>query len=131
MEICRSRTSEPVRQSVSSVGPLVPYQPDLFVVPAAEVSGSWKSYKTLLLAIEVLSPSSARYDRVTKRRLYQRHGVGTYWVVDIEAGMVEVWHPEDERPEIATDVLRWRVAEEAEELLIELGELFRELARSR
>jgi Uma2 family endonuclease len=105
-------------------------QPDLFVVPAAEVSGSWKSYKTLLLAIEVLSPGSARYDRVTKRRLYQRQDVGTYWVVDMEAKMVEVWHPDDERPEIVTDALHWCVAEDAEELVIELGELFREPPRS-
>jgi Uma2 family endonuclease len=102
-------------------------QPDLFVVPAAEVSGSWKTYRTLLLAIEVLSPGSARYDRVTKRRLYQRHGVGTYWVVDIEAGMVEVWHPDDARPEIVTDVLRWRVAEDAPELEIPLASLFGDL----
>ncbi len=104
-------------------------QPDLFVVPVSEVSASWKTYKTLLLAVEVVSPSSTRYDRVTKRRLYQRRGVATYWVVDPDARLVEVWHPDDERPEIVTDVLRWRVAEEAPELEVSLGSLFGDLPR--
>lgn len=34
------------------------------------------------LAIEVLSPSSARIDKVRKLRLYERHGVREYWLVD-------------------------------------------------
>ena len=104
-------------------------QPDLFVVPAGELSASWKTVRTLLLAAEIVSPSSARGDRLVKRRLYQRQGVETYWVVDPDAALVEVWHPEDERPEIVTDALRWRVTPEAEELVIELGELFGDLPR--
>ncbi len=103
-------------------------QPDLFVVPSQEVSTSWTSYQTLLLAVEVVSPSSTRYDRVTKRRLYQEREVATYWVVDPDARLVEVWHPEDERPEIVTDVLRWRIREEGEELEISLEQLFEDLA---
>ena len=48
----------------------------------------------------------------------------TYWIVDVDAGLVEAWHPEDERPEIVTDVLRWRVIAEAPELTIAVGALF-------
>lgn len=99
-------------------------QPDVFVVPVAETSEEWSSIRTLLLAIEVLSSSTARYDRITKRRLYQEHGVHTYWVVDPDARLVEVWRPGDERPEIVTDRLTWRVAPDAPELVIELGEVF-------
>jgi hypothetical protein len=44
-------------------------QPDVFVVPAQEVTGDWRDCKTLLLAVEVVSPGSARGDRVKKRRL--------------------------------------------------------------
>ncbi len=102
-------------------------QPDLFVVPVAEVTGNWTSIRTLLLAVEVVSPSSARGDRLTKRRLYQRQGVATYWVVDPDARLGEVWHPEDTRPEIVTDALRWRVTPDAGELVMDLGELFRGL----
>ncbi len=106
-------------------------QPDLFVVIPSEVTADWSSFQTLLLAVEVVSPGSARYDRVTKRLLYQRQQVATYWVVDHDAQVVEVWRADDRRPEIVTEVLRWRVAEEAEELRIELGELFEELPESR
>jgi Uma2 family endonuclease len=105
-------------------------QPDIFVVALDQVDGStdrWDSIRMLLLAVEVISPSSTRYDRVTKRRLYQRRGVATYWVVDPDARLVEVWRPEDERPEIVTDVLRWRVAPGAEELEIAIEDLFRDL----
>jgi Uma2 family endonuclease len=100
-------------------------QPDVFVVPASETTAQdWSSIQTLLLAVEIVSPSSARYDRIVKRRVYQEHGVATYWIVDLDARVVEVWCPDDERPEIVTDVLRWRVGAEAEELAIELAEVF-------
>ena len=99
-------------------------QPDVFVVPVRETTDEWSSIRTLLLAIEVLSPSTARYDRITKRRLYQEHGVLTYWVVDPDARLVEVWRPPDDRPEIVTDRLTWRVAPDAPELVIELQNLF-------
>ena len=102
-------------------------QPDLFVVPINETSGNWDAIRTLFLAVEVLSPSTARHDRITKRRLYQEHGVATYWIVDSDARVVEVWHPADSRPEIVTDVLRWRVTAEAAELAIDFAELFARL----
>ena len=100
-------------------------QPDVLVTPAGEVTTSWRDCRTLLLAVEVVSPGSARYDRVTKRQAYQEHGVGTYWIVDPDARVVEVWRPEDDRPAIVTDVLSWRVKEGARELLIPLEGLFR------
>ncbi len=99
-------------------------QPDLFVIPADEVSGSWKTAQTLLLAVEIVSPSSARGDRLIKRHLYQRQRVTTYWIVDADARLVEVWHPDDDRPEIVTDLLEWRVAPDADDLVIDLQKLF-------
>ena len=102
-------------------------QPDLFVVPAEEVTGNWRDCRTLLLAVEVASPGSARADRVTKRRLYQERGVATYWMVDPSAELVEVWHPQDERPEIVSDTLRWRVSPDSPEVAITLADVFAEL----
>ncbi len=99
-------------------------QPDIVVVPAGEVTGDWRDCKTLLLAVEVVSPSSARYDRVTKRRLYQRQGVANTWIVDPLARVVEVWHPADERPQIVTEALTWRLRDDAPEFRIVLDELF-------
>ncbi len=42
------------------------------------------------LVIEVLSPSTARIDRVLKRRLYEESGVDELWLVDLDAETVEV-----------------------------------------
>jgi Uma2 family endonuclease len=105
-------------------GPEDYVQPDLFVVPSNEVTGDWRDCRTLLLAVEVVSPSSARADRTSKRRLYQRQGVATYWIVDPDAELVEVWHPDDDRPAIVTDTLRWRLAPEVSEFTLDVGRLF-------
>jgi Uma2 family endonuclease len=102
-------------------------QPDIFVVPTSETADDWDAIRTLLMAVEVLTPSTARHDRITKRRLYQEHGVRIYWIVDPDARLVEVWRPADSRPEIVTDVIRWRVRPEAAPLEISLAKLFERL----
>lgn len=99
-------------------------QPDIFVVHPNDAARNWLDVKHLILVAEVVSPSSTRGDRVVKRKAYQRHAVQTYWVVDPDAGLVEVWNPEDERPAIVTDVLRWRWAESPGELRIAIQDLF-------
>jgi len=43
------------------------------------------------LLIEVLSPSNKRYDEVTKHALYERTGVGEYWIVDAARNTVRVF----------------------------------------
>jgi Uma2 family endonuclease len=43
------------------------------------------------LLIEVLSPSNRRYDEVTKHALYERTGVGEYWIVDAVRNTVRVF----------------------------------------
>ena len=42
------------------------------------------------LIVEILSPSTGRLDRTTKRDLYARHGVKEYWISDPEARTVVV-----------------------------------------
>lgn len=96
-------------------------QPDILVVPAHEVSHDWRTFRNLLLVAEVVSPSSARGDRLVKRREYQERGVGTYWVVDADARVVEEWHPGDDVPALVTDTLRWRAAPEVPGLVLPLG----------
>lgn len=104
-------------------------QPDLFVVPAAEVSSGWSTFKTLLLAVEVVSPDSVRADREVKRPLYQEHGVATYCIVDTDARHVEVWRPEDEEPQVVAGKLHWRVAPSAPELEIAVDKLLKGLPK--
>ena len=47
------------------------------------------------LVAEVLSPSTTRFDRKDKFRLYEKHGVREYWIVDPDAKLIEVWHRVD------------------------------------
>jgi Uma2 family endonuclease len=85
-------------------------QPDIFVVPMAEwrrIARDGPPIHELLLAIEVLSPSSSRHDRVRKRPLYQRN-VPNYWIVDLDARLFERWAPGDARPELITETLVWQ-----------------------
>jgi Uma2 family endonuclease len=110
-----------------SWAPDVLVQPDLFVVAEDESLRSWARIRTLLLAIEVLSPSTKRADRGIKRQAYQQYGVGCYWTVDADEQVVEVWHPGDREPERVMDVLRWRVRQDAPELAIPLDWLFTNL----
>lgn len=99
-------------------------QPDVFVVSPMAPGSNWVDVKRLELIAEILSPSNTRGDRVIKRLTYQRHGVPTYWVVDDEAQLVEVWHSADERPAIVTDALRWSFRDAEIALTISLAELF-------
>jgi Uma2 family endonuclease len=55
------------------------------------------------LVIEILSAGSEniRRDRMAKRRLYGKHGVLEYWMIDRERQVVEVYRLQEESQEIA------------------------------
>jgi len=102
-------------------------QPDLFV--GAMVHGrepvEWEEFGIPLLIAEILSPSTARYDRIIKRQRYQRSGVPVYWIVDLDARLVEIWTPEAERPMIEDQQLSWQPDPEAPALELDLPRYFR------
>ena len=108
-------------------------QPDIVVLPL--VSGRRPQHFSetgrAVLVVEVLSPSTARFDRVTKRRVYQEHGVPEYWIVDPEARLVERWRPEDERPEVTTTTLSWTPPGSDQHFTIDLDALFRDATGTR
>jgi len=107
-----------------SWAPDVLVQPDVFVVAMDEArTFDWTRMKTLLLAVEVLSPSTARYDRFTKRRAYQEFGVPHYWMVDIAARAVETWTPEATVPAVQRERLIWHAPGAAEPLVLPLSEV--------
>ncbi|HEY5220100.1 MAG TPA: Uma2 family endonuclease [Gemmatimonadaceae bacterium] len=103
-------------------------QPDVFVVPLAvgETLREWTTITSLLLAVEVLSPGSARRDRTTKRRFYmERADVAEYWVMDLDARVIERWRRGDERPAVVYATLEWQPDATREPLMLDVGELFR------
>ena len=85
---------------------------------------AWIEVGSLLLAVEVLSPSTARTDRRKKRQLYQREGVPEYWIVDLDARAIERWQPESKRPEIMRESITWHPTGATTALTIDLVALF-------
>lgn len=90
-------------------------QPDIFVVrqDPNKPGQQWADLPVPVLAIEILSPGTAARDRGQKREIYQRAGVPSYWIVDVDARLVEQWSPSDQRPEIIRESLEWRVDNES------------------
>ena len=68
------------------LGPRTLVQPDIFVVhrDPDDPPRSWSDVGIPLLALEILSPSTAARDRGKKRQLYLDAGVQEYWIVDID-----------------------------------------------
>lgn len=102
-------------------------EPDVYLVPLAgdgRLPRAWKDVGRMLLAVEILSPSTARADRDVKRRLYQRQRVPEFWIVDLDARLVERWRPADERPEILTGALAWQPSPTHPSLTIDLPRFF-------
>ena len=101
-------------------------QPDLFIYRTA--SGKplrdWSDITALLLVIEVLSPSTAHYDRQLKRRRYQRAGIPEYWIVDLDARLIERWRPDEARPEVLTDRLIWEPTPGQDALEVDVAGFF-------
>ena len=101
-------------------------QPDLFV--ARLIDGkrprTWHEVKGLVLAIEALSPGTAHADRHRKRRIYMEEAVDEYWIIDLDARLIERWRKGDTRPEMLDDVLEWRPLVDVAPLPIQLQPYF-------
>jgi Uma2 family endonuclease len=109
-----------------TLGPDTLVQPDLLVADTAAFlrSGKWLDVSTLFLVVEVISPGTARTDRILKRPEYQQHGVPQYWIVDGDQRHVEVWTPDAHAPVIERGRLAWRHPVLDGECVIDLVRLF-------
>jgi Uma2 family endonuclease len=99
-------------------------QPDLFVMPSVPADRAWASFPNPILVVEILSPGTARFDRTIKRRRFQRSGIPEYWIVDLDARIIERWRPEDLRPEVADQRLTWWPEGASAEFTLELERWF-------
>jgi Uma2 family endonuclease len=101
-------------------------QPDIFVVANTGRGRPrvWADARPLSLVVEVKSESTARADRWNKRTIYQGERIPEYWIVDPDARLVESWKPDDERPAVIAEVLRWQPKSDVPALEINLPEFF-------
>lgn len=100
-------------------------QPDVFVVPPHESVRILTEVpaREVTVAAEVLSPSSGRHDRVTKRWLYSRQ-ILEYWIVDLDARIVERWRLHADRPEVLVSTLEWLPVGATEPFRLDLPKYF-------
>ena len=103
-------------------------QPDVFVVPGrllpdAEVLPGWPDVTALLLSVEVISPASARSDRVEKRDSYLDAGVPEYWIVDLDARIIERWTPNRHTPRLELARFEWLPEGAQSPLVLDVREL--------
>ena len=103
-------------------------QPDVYVV--RRVDGKRPPYPydlaDLLLAVEVLSPSTAHTDYQRKRTTYLTSGVGEYWVVNVEGRTVSRWRRAGAPGEVLSDRLEWHPAGMTKPFALELPAFFDE-----
>ena len=103
-------------------------QPDLYVIAAGPAAYEKRLVSpdapTLLLVVEVISPSSVRIDRVVKRDFYMESGVAEYWVVDLDGRMIERWTPDRDTPVVERATLVWKPLGAAQAFHVELPVLF-------
>ncbi len=71
-------------------------QPDVLIARVSDLTE--RDLPTApLLAIEVLSPTTQRYDLTLKRAVYEEMGCPAYWVVDPTIPSIRAWHLENGR----------------------------------
>ncbi|CAN5363507.1 hypothetical protein BH09GEM1_BH09GEM1_31180 [soil metagenome] len=106
-------------------------QPDLFILSRAEIRRMMREgfpVYALMVAIEVISPSSGRHDRVRKRPKYQKH-VQEYWIVDPDARLIERWRAGDDRPEISTTRFAWQPPADVPAFALDIEAFFADVYR--
>jgi Uma2 family endonuclease len=74
------------------------YQPDVFYLPPDTKCDTGKRRVTGApeLVVEILSPSTAKYDRTRKYSAYEANGVQEYWIVDPLNATLEIWTQGDD-----------------------------------
>ena len=83
------------------VGDSTLLEPDILVLRRGQASRKFVDTPPLLV-VEVLSPSTRRYDSLLKRDYYARFGVASYWLVDPDEPSVTALLLNDETGEYTT-----------------------------
>ena len=65
-------------------------QPDIVVICDRSIIGGTGCSGVPDMVVEILSPSTASYDRITKFNLYRQYGICEYWIADPKSKIVSV-----------------------------------------
>jgi Uma2 family endonuclease len=71
------------------LGPQTEFDPDLVVVHLDQIGGA-KFTEPPLLVVEIRSPSTALVDLNRKKAAYERFGVPSYWIVNLDPAQPEL-----------------------------------------
>lgn len=74
-------------------------QPDIFFIAKEneKIIGEKNIQGTPDLIIEILSPTTAYYDLIEKKELYEKFGVKEYWIVDPKKQWIEIYALENDK----------------------------------
>ncbi|MCG5444439.1 Uma2 family endonuclease [Micromonospora sp. NIE79] len=83
--------------------------PDVLITTAAAAAREPSKYEPheVVLAIEIVSPSTRSIDRVLKPALYAQAGIPYYWRIETEAALEVVTYRIDAVNEVYTETGRW------------------------
>lgn len=68
------------------------FVPDVMIVCNKDIIKPDGIYGAPDLVVEVLSPSTARNDKIIKKAVYEKYGVKEYWIADPKGKTLEVYH---------------------------------------
>ena len=72
------------------------FEPDVLYVQPDNLAITQQDEKRIIgapnLIVEVLSPSTAKFDRQEKYQAYEKHSVNEYWIIDPVHDVIEVWN---------------------------------------
>lgn len=71
--------------------------PDVMIVCNPDILDEDGIHGAPDLVVEVLSPSTAKFDRGDKKDTYERAGVREYWIVDTISKSIEVYYNQNNR----------------------------------
>ena len=83
------------------------YEPDVCFFgreKAKDFSPTQMQFPAPDIAVEVLSPSTEKYDRETKYQDYAAHGIREYWIIDAEHQIIEQYFLQNEEYELLLKV---------------------------
>lgn len=102
-------------------------QPDLVVICDKSQLKGTGSFGVPSLVIEILSPSTAKTDRLIKFKMYEKSGVKEYWIVEPDLKLVSVFILQDNnrygRTELYTEIDQVKVSI-FPDLVIDLNTVF-------